>query len=1046
MKQRITFWKCIGSVLKSFKLKTNLLLLLLFVMISNTSMAINAYTDEGLAIDVQNTKIKGTIIDESGVPLPGVNILVIGTSRGALSDFDGNYEITATSGEQLSFSYVGMKTKVVTVSNSNTINVTLQEDASQLDEVVVIGYGTQKRSDLTGAISSLSGNGLDKLQAGDASQLLLGRMAGVRVESVGGSPGAPTNIVIRGVSSLTDSNPLFVIDGLLTDSMDFLNPSDIKSVQVLKDASAAAIYGSRAANGVIIITTLDGKGSDGINVDFEVSTGFQSQIKKLDWLTGAEYAALRNELTIANTPDGQAPDLIPGFNELLDPTVNTIIDDIAISDAPITNMSASVYGSTGDINFNISANWLDQEGIIIASDFDRKTFRANVGIDKGKFKINTGLTASTSYRTKNTIWNLSNNILPTIPFLNPDNDGGYGGATQDIYQTDGNNHIGRALLQDRHETRDNLLGNLNVSYEIIEGLTANVNLGLQYSRTSDYTFNPTFYISDQIDANRQEAELIDRTGKYVNVLAEGTLSYKRLFGDHSIELLGGVTAQEVTNNQGVLWSSGFPSNDIRQASAASTPVQIGGQEFVNTLQSVFGRLNYNYKEKYYLSATVRRDGSSRFAEGNRFGVFPSISAAWTVSNEDFLKDNDIINNLKFRASYGELGSQNIGDYAFIPILNINSDVVLGTGQGRVSGVSQTVFANPNLVWETTKTYNIGLDLSLFNYKLSLTADYFDKESEDILVNLRIPPTSGTNQPVAQNAASIKNTGLELAATYSDKIGDLNFSLGGNITFLENEVLALGENIAPITGGTSSTGQQTRTDVGQPVASFYGFKVIGIYQTQAEIDADDNADANAEPGDFIYQDFDNSGALTDDDQTFLGSYIPDFEYGFTLDATYKNWDINMIFNGVAGNEIWNNGRNRNLLSVTNGNIIREGLDRWTTENTDASLPRIGGGANNARGSSFYVESGAYFRLRNVQIGYTLPKALLDKLNLRKIRVYASVQNLFTITNYSGYYPEIGRSKDDELRVIDNNNLLFFAGVDQSSYPTPRTGIIGLQIGL
>lgn len=990
--------------------------------------------------------IQGTIVDESGIPLAGVNVLVEGTINGTQTDFDGNYSIRASTGNVLIFSYIGMKTQSITIGSSKTINITMQEDASKLDEIVVIGYGTQKKADLTGSISSISGDGLDKLQIGDASQLLLGRMTGVRVESAGGSPGAPTNIVIRGVSSLTDSNPLFVIDGFLTDSMDFLNPTDIKSVQVLKDASAAAIYGSRAANGVIIITTRDGKGADGISVDIDVSTGIQSQIKKMDWLTGAEYAALRNELTIANTPEGQTPNLIPGFNELLDPTVNTIIDDIAISDAFMTNVSSSIYGTAGDINFNISANWLNQDGIIIASDFDRKTFRVNVGMNKGRFKINTGLTATTTFRTKNTIWNLSNNILPTIPFLNPDNDGGFGGATFDIYETDGNNHVGRALLQDRHETRDNLLGNLSISYEIIDGLTANANLGLQYSRTSDYTFNPTFFISNNIDANRADAELIDRTGKNVNVLAEGTLNYKKLLGGHSFEVLGGVTAQEVTNDRGVIWVSGFPSNDIRQASAASNLVQTGGQEFVNTLQSVFGRFNYNFKEKYYLSATFRRDGSSRFAEENWFGNYPAISAAWTVSNEKFLENSKIINNLKFRASYGELGSQNIGDYAPIAVLNINSDAVFGSNQGRSDGVSQTEFANPDLVWETTITHNFGLDLSMFDYKLSLTADYFDKESRDVLVDLRIPPTSGTNVPVAQNAASIKNTGLELAATYTDSFGDFSFNLGGNITFLDNEVLSLGENIAPITGGTGSTIQQTRTEDGHPVASFYGYQVIGIYQTQAEIDADDNADPNAEPGDFIYADFDDSGALTQDDQTFLGSYIPDFEYGFTFDATYKNWDINMIFNGVAGNEIWNNGRNRNLLSVTNGNILREGLDRWAPDNTDASLPRIGGGANNARNSSFYVEDGSYFRLRNVQIGYTLPQNILDKLNVRKIRLYASAQNLFTITNYSGYYPEIGRTFDDELRVVDNNNLLFFAGIDQSSYPTPRTFILGLQVGL
>ncbi|MEP5502465.1 MAG: TonB-dependent receptor [Algibacter sp.] len=995
---------------------------------------------------LSQAQVTGVVKDETGIPLVGVNVLVQGTSRGALTDFDGNYKISATKGDLIVFSFLGMKTISKTVGDSNKVDVVMDEDKSQLDEVVIIGYGSQKKSDLTGAISSLSGSGLDKLQAGDASQLLMGRMSGVRVESAGGSPGASTNIVIRGVSSLTNSNPLFVIDGLFTDSMDFLNPSDIKSVQVLKDASAAAIYGSRAANGVVIITTKDGKGVDGINVDFEVSTGYQSQIKKLDWLTGVEYAGLRNTLTINNTPDGQTPDLIPGFNELLDPSVNTIIDDIAISNAPVVNTSASVYGVMGDVNFNISANWLDQDGIIVASDYDRKTFRASLGINKGKFKVTQSLTATTSYRTKNTIWNLGNNILPNIPFLNPDNDGGFGGATFDDYNVDGNNHIGRALLQDRHETKDNLLGNLNVSYEILDGLTANVNLGLQHTRTSDYTFNPTFYISDQIDANRSDAELIDRTGKYESLLAEATLNYKKLFGDHSFELLGGATSQKITNNTGLIWVSGFPSNDIRQASAASTLVQTGGQEFVSTLQSLFGRINYNFNEKYYLSATIRRDGSSRFSEENRFGVFPSISAAWTVSNEDFLKDINVINNFKLRASYGELGSQNISDYAFIPVLNINSDAVFGTGQGRISGVSQTVFANPNLVWETTKTYNLGLDMSLFDYKVTLTADYFNKESEDILVSLRIPPTSGTNTPVPQNAASIKNSGLELAATYSDKIGDLNFNLGANITFLNNEVLSLGENIAPITGGAGgSTSNPTYTAEGYEVASFYGYNVIGIYQTEAEIAADDNADPNAEPGDFIYEDLDNSGALTTDDQKVLGSYIPEYEYGFTLDATYKNFDINMIFNGVAGNEIWNQGRNRNLLAL-NSNMTREALDYWTPENTDASLPRIGGGASNNRGSSFYVESGAYFRLRNVQIGYTLPKKILDKLNLRKVRVYGSVQNLFTITKYSGYYPEIGRSQDDELRVVDNNNLLFYAGVDQSSYPTPRTVIMGLQIGL
>jgi len=993
----------------------------------------------------QDVNISGKVTNEQGEMLIGATIQAKGTSVGTTTDIDGKFSLSVPiETTTLIVNYTGYKDLEVNIEGVSVIDIILEEGVT-LDEVVVVGYGTQKRSDLTGAIGSISGEGLDKLQVGDPSQLIMGRMAGIRVESSGGSPGASTNIVVRGVSSLTNSDPLFVIDGMFTDNMDFLNPSDIKNIQVLKDASAGAIYGSRAANGVVIITTNNGSGIEGVNVDFETSYGNQSQIKKLDWLTGAEYADLRNKLTIANTPEGEQPNLLPGFNEFLDPSVNTIIDDIAISDAPLKNLSAKVYGNAGAVNFNVSANWLDQEGIIIASDFDRKTFRANMGIDLGKLKIQETFTVSSTYRTKNTIWNLGNNILPTIPFLNPENEGGYGGASQELHMQDGNNHIGRALLQDRHETKKNLLGSINVSYEIIEGLTANVNTGIQYFTTSDYTFNPTFFISNNLDANIQNAELRDRTSTFSNQLIEGTLNYKKSFDRHSVEVLGGVTSQKTETDRGFLWVSGFPSNQIRQASAAATIVTAQGTEVVSGLRSMFGRFNYNFAGKYYLSGTVRRDGSSRFSRDNRYGVFPSVSAAWTISKENFLIDSDIVNNLKIRGSYGELGSQNIGDYAFIPVLNINSDAVFGTGQVRVPGVSQTVFANPNLVWETTKSYNFGLDLALFDYKLTFTADYFDKKSEDILVSLRIPPTSGTNTPVPQNAATIQNKGLELAAVYSDNIGAFNFNFGGNLTFLSNEVLSLGENIAPITAGVGSTANQTRTDVGSQVASFYGYNVIGIYQTVAEIEADDNADPNAEPGDFIYEDLDNSGALTTDDQKFLGSYMPDIEYGFTFDANYKNWDINMIFNGVAGNEIYNNGIGRNLLNL-GSNMTREALDYWTPENTDAKLPRIGGGANNGRVSSFHIENGAYFRLRNLQIGYTLPKRLLEKWNIRKIRVYGSAQNLFTITDYSGYYPEIGRSFDDEARVVDNNNLLFFSGIDQSSYPAARTMMIGIQLGL
>ena len=997
-------------------------------------------TSTGNEILFQTITIKGTVTDNLGTPLGGVNVIVEGTTRGVLTNFDGEYEIEAEKGEVLVFSFLGMKTTTVTIENSSTINVSLEEDASLLEEVVVVGYGSQKRSDLTGSISSLPGEGLDKFVTGNASQALQGRMTGVRIESNGGGPGASTNIVIRGVSSFTDSNPLFVIDGMFSDNMDFLNPSDIKSIEVLKDASAGAIYGSRAANGVVIITTNNGKGAEGIKVDLETSVGSQSVIKKLDWISGVEYAALRNTLADVN-----GSDRFPGYNEKVDPNVNTIIDDIAMRSAPLVNTSASVYGNQGDVSFNVSSNWLDQKGIIIASDFDRKTFRANMGIKKGKLKIDESFAVSRTFDRPNTIWNLNGNILPTIPFLNPDNEGGYGGANLDDHGFDGNNHIGRSLLWDRHIQRDNLIGSLAMEYELLEGLKVKLNTGITYNKTLDYTFLPTFFISNQIGANQATPELREFTNEATRTLVEGTLNYDKSFNDHNLSALFGITRQNTNLQSGGSITTGFPSNDIREIGAASTISRLTGAEYISTLSSMFGRLNYNFANKYFFSGTFRRDGSSRFAEDKRYGVFPSVALGWTISKENFLKDNEVLSNLKLRASYGELGSQEISDYAYIPVLNINSDAVFGTGQSRVPGVSQTVFANPNLVWETTKSTNVGLDLGFMNNRISLTMDYFDKTSEDILVSLQIPPSSGTTVPVAQNAASIQNSGFELAGTYKGGSGDFTFNVTPNITFLHNEVLALGENIAPITGGEFLGTRATRTAVGDEVASFYGYQVIGIYQNQAEIDSDGAmADANAAPGDFRYADIDGDNELTTDDQKVLGSYMPEYEYGIAMDFAYKNFDMNLIFNGVAGVEVWNFGKRKNLLDL-NSNMTREALNYWRPDNTDTDIPRIGGGANNTRPSSFQVENGDYFRLRNLQIGYSFSKDLLEKVNLRKIRLYGSVQNLFTITKYSGYYPEIGRGKADEDRVVDNNNTMFYSGVDQSTYPTARTIILGVQLG-
>jgi len=989
---------------------------------------------------LQEMTVRGTISDNQGVPMMGVSILVKGTKKGALSDFDGNYEIKVNRGDVVEFSYLGKITQNVKIDTETKIDIILEENHSALDEVVIVGYGTQKKSDLTGAISSVSSEEVNSYVTGDPSQALQGKMAGVRVQANGGGPGASNNIVIRGVSSFSGSTPLFVIDGMFADSMDFLNPADVTSIEVLKDASAAAIYGSRAANGVVIITTKTGSKTEGINVDIETSVGYQKVTNELDWITGAQYAELRNTIAEVN-----GTEKFPGFNENLDPSVNTNIDEIAISSAPIMNTSASIYGSSNNINFNVSANWLDQEGIIIGSSFDKKTIRTNLGFNKGKFKLTESFAITRTFERPNTIWNLNNNILPTIPFYNPDNEGGYGGATLEEHGVNGNNHVARSLLMDRYNEKDNLIGSLAMEYELIDGLTFKLNTGLTYNTSLNYTFIPTFYISDVIGGNQESPELREYTGKSLSSLVEGTVNYAKSIDNHNFSVLGGITRQKTTLDTGSSIASGFPSNDVREISAASNVIRLTGEQYVNTLSSLFGRINYNYDSKYYLSATIRRDGSSRFSEENRYGNFPSIALGWTISNENFLNDSDFISNLKLRASYGELGSQQILDYSYIPVLNINSDAVFGTGQNRIPGVSQTVFANPNLVWETTKSSDIGLDLGFMNNKLIFTMDYYNKVSENVLVSLEIPPSSGTSVPVAQNAASIQNSGFEFSGSYRGGKGDFTFNISPNITFLHNEVLDLGENIAPIVGGQFMVSYSTRTSVGEQVASYYGYEVLGIYQSQEEIDSDGAmADANAEPGDFRYADIDGDGILTTEDQTVLGSYIPDIEYGLSLGFTYKNFDMNLDFNGVSGVEIYNYGRRKNLLDISS-NMTTEALNYWRPDNTDTDIPRIGGNAQNERPSSFLVEDGDYFRLRSMQIGYSLPQNVLEKINLRKLRVYVSGQNVFTVTNYSGYYPEIGQGMADEDRVVENDNTLFYAGVDQSTYPTARTFLLGVQLG-
>ncbi len=998
-------------------------------------------------VQAQSQTVTGTTSDSNG-PLPGVNVVVKGTTNGTTSDFDGNFTINnVPDGATLVFSYLGYKTQEAPVSGG-TVSITMEEDAEYLDEVVVVGYGSQKKSDLTGAVGVVDNKEIEKYTFSDASQALQGRVAGVNVQSAGGAPGAGANITVRGLGSLTDASPLFVIDGVITGGMSSINSSDIESISVLKDASATAIYGSRAANGVIIITSKKGVRGK-VSIDFDTSIGFQKLIKSLDWANARQYADIVNQ---ANDNDGvtRAPANDSEFN----PNLTSNLYDESIRTATIKNTNFRISGGGENTLYSFSVGHQENEGIVKYSDFTLSTARSNVSFTKGKFKLNNTIGLTRSVNNPNPYFNKERNLPPTISLKDENGDwvhtnvdassaGAFYGQSSRI------NELGFAALEDRTITRNTVLGNLTASYEILNGLTYKISLGAEYYADNNYKFTPDHPVITGTGGNIITSELSETNTNYLSTLVEQTLNYKRSFGNHNIDLLGGITQQKDNLRSLGTKALDFPSNNIRIASQAETLQSAPSRDLTSAIQSYFGRLNYNYDDRYLLTATLRRDGSSLFIGDLRWGTFPSFALGWNISNEKFLENFDALTNIKFRASYGEIGSSNVPIYAVDPEINLFSEYILGVNQGRVTGYSITKGVDPSIFWETTKTTDIGLEFSALNNKLNVTMDYFIKKSEDVLGPVPPPFYSGYQSAIPQNTASVDNKGFEFSASYANQIGDLSYNVSGNFSVLDNEVTSLGGATPRAAGSfTSNTTNSTLTDVGQPIGSFYGYIVDGIYQTDAEAAAANDATGNPRAGDFRFKDIagpDNSGPdgiIDVNDQTFLGSPIPTFEYSLNLSADYKNFDLSLYFNGVSGNSIVNGVKYRGYFD-NDGNYFADALNAWTPSNTNTSVARNtqSDPGKNKRMSSFYVEDGAYFRLRNAQIGYSLPDNVLDKIKLSKVRLYLSAINLFTITDYSGYYPEVGRNARGNG---DQRSSIYNAGVDEGAYPTPRTYQLGLQV--
>ncbi|WP_405608246.1 SusC/RagA family TonB-linked outer membrane protein [Polaribacter sp. Asnod1-A03] len=1010
----------------------------------------------------QETTLTGSVLDETGGPIPGVNIIIKNTTKGTSTDFDGKFAIKANKGDVLSFSYLGYATQNIIVDNKTNLAITLIPD-NQLDEIVVVGYGTQKKSVVTGAISGVKQSELEDLPITRVEQTLQGRVSGVTIAANSGQPGSASTIRVRGVTTLGNNDPLWVVDGIVVDSggIGFLNQSDISSVEVLKDAASQAIYGARSAAGVILITTK--KGSSGkLNINYNGYTGISSAARKLDLLNSNQYATLINEKSVNG--GGSIIYTNPESLEQGTDWQSVIFND----SAKRVSHELSLSGGNDISKFYASFGFLDQEGIVLSdiSNYTRKNIRLN-STHKISEKITFGQTLGYSNEKNIGIGNTNSefggplasaiNLDPLTPIVETDptlsnqapytNDGVWRDANGNPYgisnlvaQEMSNPLAYQQTLLGNYGWSDNFVGNAYLEFEPIEGLKFKSTLGGKLAYYGYESYTPVSYLNAATITS--ENNISRGTNKGFGWNIENIVSYTKQIKNHNFSVLLGQGAyvDNITSGETVTYY-GIPVDNFRDASfnfdTASEKIIANaytGNE--HKVTSLFSRLTYDFDEKYLLTAIIRRDGSSRFGSNNKYGIFPSFSAGWVLSKENFWKINDIVNQLKIRGGFGVTGSDNIGDFKYLSTIGDGRNYVIGTSGSVVIGNSPDAPSNPDLKWEETSQLNIGFDARLFN-TVSVAFDWYKKETTGILQTVNIPGYVGAIGGPSGNVADMKNKGIDLEIRYNKQINEVNFSLNGNVSYLENEVTYLGNDVEFLSGGETiqaSTYPITRTQVGQPVNSFYGFKTNGIFQNQAEINNYVNSTGtiiqpNAQPGDFKWKDINDDGEIDDQDRDFLGNSIPKFTYGFTLNVDYKNFDLLVFGQGAAGNKIFQGLRR---LDIANSNYQTAALERWVGEGTSNTYPRltINDTNNNfTNPSDFYLEDGNYFRIKTLQVGYTLPSDILGKYGISKLRIYLTSENLLTFTKYSGYDPEIGGG---------------VFGIDRGYYPQAITNQIGINL--
>jgi TonB-dependent starch-binding outer membrane protein SusC len=1016
-------------------------------------------------VQAQNLVVNGIVNDEMGMPVPGATILLKSTNKGTTTDFDGKFSMEVPSNGILVISYVGYTTVETAINGKKQFTIALVPNQELLDEVVVVGYGTQKKSVVTGAISSVKAKDIENIPNGRIEQALQGRVSGLTIAANAGQPGSASTIRIRGITTFTEAgnDPLWVVDGVIVDNggIGYVNQSDIESMEVLKDAASLAIYGARAAGGVILVTTKKGK-SGKISVNYNGFAGVSSPARKLNLLNATQYAVLMNEQSVNSG------------GEVLYANPTSYGKGTDWQNAIFTNSAqrysheVSLAGGNDVSNFYASVGIQDQEGIVTPeiSSFNKKSMRLNSSHKLSKF-ITVGQTLGYSHQKTLDIGNtnaeqggpLSSalHLDPITPLVETDaiKASGIPYAGNDVIMDANGNPYGISTLVQNNMTNplayaktrlgnynwsDDFVGNANIEIKPIEGLTIKTTLGAKLAYWGFEGFSPVYYLNG--DNINDENTLTRTTNKSFGWNLENTVSYTTQIKEHNITFLIGQGAYVDNDASGsTVTYRGLPTSDYKMASFGydipeSNKFGSAYTSDLHKLTSLFSRLNYNYKEKYLVTGVIRRDGSSRFGENHKFGVFPSFSAGWVVTQEDFWKTNSIVNSIKIRGGYGVTGNDAIGDFGYLALVSGGRNYPLGTDGIVQIGTSPDAPSNPDLKWEETIQTNIGIDAKFFN-TLNVTAEVYKKKTTGILQNVEISGFVGASSSPLGNIADMENRGIELELGYNESFGKLNVRVNGNISYLENEVTYLGQGKTYITGGVGfqSMGTLTRTEIGMARNTFYGYKTAGIFQNQSEIDSYTNSagviiQPNAKPGDFRWVDTDDSGTINDLDKQYLGSPIPKYTFGFNFNLDYEGFDLGMSFQGAAGNKIFQGLRRIDLGAAPN--YQTKALARWTGEGTSNSYPRLTTADTNqnfSRFSDFYLEDGDYLRLKLVQLGYTLPKDISNKIGAQKLRFYVTGENLLTFTKYTGFDPEIGGST---------------FGIDRGYYPQAQSFMMGANI--